>query len=578
MMAKDFSFEAADKRIEQVLFSQRKYRVPRYQRPYAWGIEQISEFWNDLITNSEPYFLGSVVFCTESERQDGFVEIIDGQQRLLTITIFIGVLRDIAKTIDASVAGRYQRQDIAIEDRHGKESFRIIPDDPLIEYFSKYIQKSDNNILLSSPTTPEEGRVKKNYEYLHDKVNDDLSRYDSNEAKLSVLERFRRKVSDLVVIDVEIAREEDAYEIFETTNARGVDLSVSDLLKNLIFKKIQPGDDRDLAKEIWQDITNNIQATDTELKKFIRYFWLSKYAAVTEKQLYREVRNKTTDWEGLLNDLWKNSELFNLLLDGNEDSFQAYKNGKKIYNSVFALRLMEVSQCFVLLLSILRNIYKLETDPTRIFQLIEKFTFQYSAVCSLPGNRPEKIYTKYALQIEEACKGQPSKNHSGKIQAIFASLEKDLKEEYPKYQLFEESFSDVSYKNSEKNRKLIKYILSNIDSHYRTTNELIIDFSNVNVEHILPQNPDASWQLSKKQIKPYVNKLGNLTLVDKRINSRLQNKTIEKKLPELEQSTLPLTIELVKQLKKTSGKWDEQAIIDRQKELAKLAYDKIWNF
>jgi len=577
-MAKEFSFEAADKRIQQVLFSHRKFRVPRYQRSYAWEIEQITEFWNDLTTNTEPYFLGSLVFCTESEDQDGFIEIIDGQQRLITITIFIAALRDVAKTIDVSVASRYQRQDIAIEDRHGKESFRIIPDDPLTNYFINHVQKADNDILQSAPKTPVENRVKKNYEYLFEKVKEELNRFNSNDAKLSALDRLRNKVSNLIVIDVEIAREEDAYEIFETTNARGVDLSVSDLLKNLIFKKIQPGDDRDLAKEVWQDITNNVQATDTELKKFIRYFWLSKHTSVTEKQLYREVRNKTTDWEGLLNDLWKNSELFNLLLDGNEEAFRVFKNGHKIYEAVFALRLMEVSQCFVLLLSVLRNIDKLDTDPTRIFQLIEKFTFQYSVVCSLPGNRPEKIYTKYALQIEEACKELNSKHHSGKIQSIFANLEKDLKDERPKYEFFEEAFADISYKNSEKNRKLIKYILGNIDSHHRLTKELKIDFMNVNVEHLLPQNPDSSWHLTKTQIKTYVNKLGNLTLVDKRINSRLQNKTIDKKLPELEQSTLPLTVELVKKLKTLNGTWDEQSIIERQNDLARLAYNNIWNF
>lgn len=577
-MAKEFSFEASDRRIQQVLFSQRKYRVPRYQRPYAWGIEQISEFWNDLITNTEPYFLGSLVFCTEREKEDGYDEIIDGQQRLLTITIFIAVLRDVAVLLDQSVAERYQRQDIAVEDRDGKQSYRIIPDDPLVEYFEKCIQKAGAKIKNSVPSTPEENRVKQNYEYLYKKVEEELKRYSGKEDKLNALDKFRKKVSALIVIDVEIAREEDAYEIFETTNARGVDLSVSDLLKNLIFKKIQPGKDRDLAKDIWQEITENIHTTDTELKKFIRYFWLSKHSAVTEKRLYRDIRNKTTDWEKLLKDLCENSELYKMLLEGNEDEFQEYKNGSKIFESLFALRLMEVSQCYVLLLSILRNYEKLETDPTRIFQLIEKFTFQYSVVCSLPGNRPEKIYTKYALQIEEACRGYRGKGHSGKIQSIFANLEKELQEERPSPALFMESFADVSYKNSEKSRKLIKYILGKIDSYYRPTKEMKIDFNNVNVEHILPQKPDKSWGLSKEQIKPYVNNLGNLTLVDKRINSKLQNKTVDKKLPELEKSTLPVTIEFVKKLKSLKSKWNEKEINKRQDELCDLAYKDIWKF
>ena len=373
-MATEFSFEADDKPIEDVLFSQRKYRVPRYQRPYAWGLDQVTEFWNDLISSSEPYFLGSLVFCTETEKRTGYVEIIDGQQRLLTITIFIAVLRDLAQTLDKSVADRYHRQDIAVEDRSGLESFRILPDDSVKDFFGSYIQKRSNGILAAKPRTPEEVRVRDNYQFLYDKVSNEIARYESSEDRLKALNDLRRRVADLVVIDVELAREEDAYEIFETTNARGIDLSVSDLLKNLIFQKIPAADNRDLAKDIWQEITNNIQATGTELKKFIRYYWLSKYPFVTEKKLYREIKKRITDWKALLDELRESSEWYNVLLEPSEEAYQELKNGDKIYDSILALSLMDVSQCYVLLMSILRNATKLGTDPTRVIQLIEKFT------------------------------------------------------------------------------------------------------------------------------------------------------------------------------------------------------------
>ena len=89
-MSPQISFEADDKRMEEVLFSGRKYRVPRYQRPYGWGIEETSELWEDLTSNSEPHFLGSFIFNI-GEEAGGYVEIIDGQQRLLTITIMAAV-------------------------------------------------------------------------------------------------------------------------------------------------------------------------------------------------------------------------------------------------------------------------------------------------------------------------------------------------------------------------------------------------------------------------------------------------------------------------------------------------------
>src|SRR5947209_4374272 len=147
----DINFEAHDRPLSAVLFSQRKYRIPRYQRPYAWDIDEVSEFWEDLITNDEPYFLGSLIFNTESEEKEGYADIIDGQQRLLTITIFIAVLRDLANNIDPDRAKLYQRQDIAMEDRDGMESYRIKPADTLYEYFTDFIQRDDSNVITSTP-------------------------------------------------------------------------------------------------------------------------------------------------------------------------------------------------------------------------------------------------------------------------------------------------------------------------------------------------------------------------------------------------------------------------------------------
>lgn len=575
-MYADLNFEAKNKPLGEVLFSHRKFRVPRYQRPYAWDIEQVSEFWEDLISSEEPYFLGSFIFNTESQNDDGYVDIIDGQQRLLTTTILSAALRDHAKNLDPPKAALYQRQDIAIEDREGRQAFRILPADTLVSFFSKYIQNPDGDILKSIPKTPEETRVKKIYEYLYEKVAGELRRFEGREGQLDNLEKIRKKIAKLVVISVEIGREEDAYEIFETTNARGLELSVADLLKNLIFKKIEPGDNRDLAKDIWQEITNDIEATSTELKKFIRYFWVSKYAFVTEKKLYREIKNKITDWQGLLNDLWEASSWYDKLLEGEEADFQDLKHGHKIHDAVFALRLMRVSQCYVLLLAILRNYNRLGTDPTRIFQLLERFTFQYSVVCKLPGNRVEKIYSRYATKLEETARGGPSEKVSQKIQSLFSQLEGELKAEAPSENLFKELFQDLSYRNSEEGRRLTKYILSSLDRYFRSTDEHKINFSTVNIEHILPQNPHDEWNLKKKEIKPYVNLLGNLTLLSKKLNSKAQNAPIEKKLPELQKSDLAITKELVSQLGKLNYKWGKSEIQTRQREYADLAYNQIW--
>jgi uncharacterized protein with ParB-like and HNH nuclease domain len=576
-MANDFSFDARNSTIEKVLFSntRRKFRVPRYQRPYAWGIDQVSEFWSDLSTSTEPYFLGSFVFCTEEQNNSGFIEITDGQQRILTTTIFTAALRDAAKKIDITTAQRFQRQDISFEGRQGEESYRVIPDESLTDFFVANIQKFDSKPLDASWSNVVEKRVIQNYKFFYDKIDGQLHNLKSVEDRLARLNELRDKVSSLVVINIEIGREEDAYEIFETTNARGVELSVADLLKNLIFKKMQSIQDREAAKEIWNEITQNIEGTGVELKKFIRYYWLSKYSFVTEKKLYREIRNKVKNWKTFLDDLHDSSIWFSKLINPEDDDFDFFKHGNEVYKSIFALSLMNVSQCYVLLLSILRNHARIKTNPERLIKTIEKFTMTYSVVCKQPGNKVERIYSKCAHELERILEEEDAKSISGKVNSLFALTEWELKAEKPNREFFIESFDDVYY--SEKTRKLTKYILEKIDEHSRTR-EYKIDFNNVNIEHILPQNPDSAWGFSKEEISGYVHKLGNLTLLLEKLNGAVQNKPLDKKLPELKKSTLFITKNLVKQLTKLKGGWGEQQIYKRHRELAKLSYDHIWSF
>jgi hypothetical protein len=572
------SFHAEDKPLKAVLFADQKFRVPRYQRPYAWGSEQVAELWEDLTEpKAEPYFLGSFIFNNEHEADEGLIDIIDGQQRLLTITILLAVLRDCAKALDKGRAQLYQRKDICIEDRKGKFSYRILPAETPAPHFEEWIQKDDKAIQGSKPKTAEEKRVRDNYLDLLGRVSKELERQSTREGKVASLEDLRDRLSQLVIIRVDISREEDAYEIFETTNARGLELSVADLLKNLIFKKLPADGKGDYAKETWAEITSSIDATHTELRRFIRYFWMSKYQFLSEKKLYRAIKRDITDWRQLLTDLLADSSWYNLMLEGTEEDFEDLKHGAKMFRSLFAIRLLGVTQCYVLFLSIFRNIENLGTDPATVIQAIENFSFKYSVIGKQPTNKVEKLYSATAIKIEKAVKEESNlKKRAGRIQSIVAELQKELVTLLPTQDTFESAFSNVAYRNSEEGRCLVRYILSRVNDHLARTDEHKSDFNAVNIEHLLPQTPSKEWNLTKKEIKPYVNLLGNLTLLSKRINSQIQSGPIKQKLPELAKSELPITRELVGELEKLDGGWGEQQIRDRQSELAKLAYKTIW--
>lgn len=575
-------FEARNLKIKDILFLNIDYqiRIPRYQRPYSWEEDQVSEFWNDIYTGQNTAFIGSFIFNKEFEETESVVDIIDGQQRVLTTTIFMAAIRNIAfKIKEVEYANLIHRQCIAFEDEEGDFKNRVLPGESTESFFVSNIQEPHKNLSEAQARTKEEKRIKKNYLYLENKIEQLLNTFQTKEDKINKLKELRQNISDLSVIEIEIYKEELAYEIFETVNARGVELSVSDLLKNLLFSKIKNADERDDAKSLWKQIEMNTEKTGSDLKKFLRYFWLSKESFVTEKKLYSAIKSKTIDYYRLVQNLESSSNWYNSIHTGDVNDFNSLQVkgkmvGAQVYRCIFATRLMNVTQVNTLYLSLLNNFERLELNPVNYLKQIEKFTFHYSAICKQPGNKVEKIYSKYAILIHKACQEEGSKARLKKQQSAFQHLLSELKAILPLKELFIEKFKEVTqYKRTESARKLIKYILEEIDVK-AGTGEYKLDFNKVNIEHILPQKPQK-WGLQQKDIKPYVNSIGNLTLLSGVINSSIGNDVIAKKLPELKKSEIQITKELCNQLT-VDPVWDENKIKVREEALAQLAYNKIW--
>lgn len=397
--------------------------------------------------------------------------------------------------------------------------------------------------------------------------------------KLEELQNLWVRTAALRIIQIDINSEEDAYTIFETVNARGAELTAADLLKNLIFrnvKKLPGGDDKARAK--WQAMEENISGTRMDLSKFIRHFWLSKYSLTSERSLYREVKNRTTDFSKLLSELVSASEWYNLLLVGTKEDWTGHhlRGEKDIYQALRGIRAMRVYQCHVLFLCLVRNAAKIDMDFSSYFKKIENFTFQYSAIGKLQANKVEKLYSRKALEIDRAvATGSSSKQIVKNVARALDTLVNDLRRLLPGPQVFKERFSEVSYRSSEQTRIFLKYLLSTLN-RFSATGELEVDFDVVNIEHILPQKPDEDWGLKKDEIRDYVNLLGNLTLVHEVINSKAGNRTAKAKALELAKSEIGITKDVVRLLESRAYVWHDVAIRERQESLAKTAYEKVW--
>ena len=186
-MSKELEFEANDQSIEDALFQNYIYKIPRYQRPYAWTEDEISELWNDIQDENGSIFIGSFIFNQGTLETDGYLEVVDGQQRILTVTILIAAIRDLVQLIDPGLARFYHTRKIVVEGDYQKWSPRIICGDSTRPYFEKYIQSTDEVIQQSIPSTDEEKLIKNNYLFFKNKVSSELEKFESAEKKIDYI-------------------------------------------------------------------------------------------------------------------------------------------------------------------------------------------------------------------------------------------------------------------------------------------------------------------------------------------------------------------------------------------------------
>jgi len=287
----------------------------------------------------------------------------------------------------------------------------------------------------------------------------------------------------------------------------------------------------------------------------------------------KKVLKTPPDYDRFLNELVNASNHFKIFLSNNSEDWSDYENSKMLYDSMSGIKTMDVTQCYVLFLSLMRNDFT-NKRWIKFFQLIEKFSFIYFFISKQPANKVERLYSKIAIEIENISK-QPANTQLNLVDNSFNKLKEEFIKIKPERSFFLEKFESIEYKNSPLIIDRIRYILTQINNS-KTTGEHIIDFTNVNTEHVLPKDP-TKWGLTRTAIKPYVNKLGNLTLLHHKINSDVGNDILSVKLLEIERSEIQITKEFVVKLK-ALNKWEEEDILARHKQLSEEAYDTVWKY
>ena len=335
---------AQGKNLRKIFEEKVTYEIPDYQRPYSWTKDEIEDMFADLnavINSDNNHYFGAFVF-NEEKRTDNVIEVIDGQQRLTTVAIFLYVLRYLYSM-------EKFRNVEGVEHRRNKlkEYLEFLDEDGQMvgsklklgelnnEFFEEYIVHDWNKSIEEKEDTVKKFKaldkynasrqIKEAYEYSINRILKQIKDLDPNMAIKEIKEIHDALLKSLEVVEIVVEQDADAFLIFETLNDRGLELSSVDLIKNRLFKNCSNYMDFNELKEKW---VNMIRIVDTSVKKYLRHFWIANYDYVTHQGLFKEVRNKAETYEfskNLIKELHDLAPYYDALNNPSSDSFSSKK-------------------------------------------------------------------------------------------------------------------------------------------------------------------------------------------------------------------------------------------------------------
>lgn len=528
-------------------------KVPLYQRSFAWEKENVKELFDD-ITNSYPdeYFIGTIVV---TDRGD-YLEIVDGQQRIATISLFFIAIRDFLKEKgEVEKANAIEGEFILKQSYRDEEKRqRLTLNDMDNEFYLKaFIRDESVSILRASHE-----RLKKAYDFLREYI-ENKYRGGTIENLLDLVDFIK---DNLLVIIVTVSDDVNAFTVFETLNDRGLILSQTDLIKNYLFNKA--GDRIEEAKDKWTRFTGAIESgiSEEEILNYIRYYWSSKYGLTREKELYKEIKEKIRNKNlsiTFLSNLEKSSEIYLAISNPHHTFWNNFPRECSEY--IEELLELNLTQNKPLLIALLEKWADKPEEVKKALKLIVSWSVRNLITGIIGSGTLEKEFSNKAKLINE-----------GKINNA-KELLNSVKNLIPPDEQFQKAFEIATVSKS----YIVRYYLRKLEQAYRTTSELapIENPEKVNLEHILPENPtnlQKDWSSFDENLhKTYYHRIGNLTLLDKKMNSSIGNGAFKAKKEVYKESELLITKNLAKY-----DDWTPSEIEARQKEFAEKAVE-IWN-
>ena len=546
--------------IYQLLNGQYQYIIPVYQRKYSWLAEvQCARLWKDIVNmvkqHKQHHFVGSIVSVAEKYSLMGVQKrlIIDGQQRMTTLSILMIALRDY---LVEQGAGEEVEENINMvlknPSRKGDDAYKMLLTDTDRDIMIKLVDKLPIG-------EDEDSKIYTNYLYFKQKVAEGILTPDEVYESISKL--------DIVGIVLDRAQGDDPQLIFESLNSTGMDLSKSDLIRNYILMGLDNDEQKSIYNNYWKPFEKNFPTQDgtDRMDRFFRdYLTMKKGVFIKFDTIYDVFKDyaensEFSKQEELAEDIMIYGDLYTNITSEDKKLPLSQQALKPIFKEIRILR-MEVVYPFLL-----KVYYDFSKGMITLdeFVRILKLTIAYvvrRTVCEIPTNSMNKTFTTLKNEI------RPD-DYLNSVEAAFFYL--DTYKRFPD----DKEFKECLCKRNMYSIRISNYMYVKMENE--GTKETI-PYEGYTIEHILPQNKnmrkewkDALGENYEEIQTQYINNLGNLTLT--RYNSEMGDKPFSEKLEVYKESAMHMLNKYVVQ----QTTWNKETIEERASRLAECAC-KAW--
>jgi uncharacterized protein with ParB-like and HNH nuclease domain len=551
------------------------YILPYFQREYAWEKENWKTLLNDVYSIYEVYqsdkepehFLGSLVVINDGTRNGTIpaFKLVDGQQRLTTVSLILCALDRIIKHSHPDVSRRIQKL-LANLDESDHYYFKLLPT-------TKYGDRAAYLALIKGEEVPAtESKIPQAFEFLHKDLAARIAQNSIDPAKF-----FITVTNCLQVVFIDLDQQERPYEIFESLNYKGKSLSQADLVRNYIAMRLPESKQEEVFERHWSKIEDLLQEKRQvgrsrlgELTAFLRHYLAMRSGTLcNEEHVYARFRDRiekeiaTHDtFVGEIITLKRFAGYYNCLLRPENEP------NSEIKEILTRLNILEISTAYPFLLAMYeayRQSLLKESDFLEGLQILENYIMR-RYLAGEQTNYLNKMFPTLWRELDQTRLG--------------ASLRQVLlSKNYPADNKVKQAIhTSELYDNRSQTRQKICLLLDSINRHLSkgSGGYTKLDAA-ATIEHIFPQTPDQIWKKDvgdqwEQVFRDQLHTLGNLTLVTQEWNSSLSNAPFKDKRAKLANHALRLNSDY---FSRPIPHWGKEAIQERAEFLTQQVLD-IW--